>query len=54
MTKKRGFAALSPERHREIAAKGGRAVQASGKAHRFTSEEAADAGHKGVAVHSLL
>lgn len=45
--KKKGFAALSPERRLEIAKSGGRAAHASGNAHRFTSEEARLAGKKG-------
>lgn len=36
--KKRGFAAISPEKQREIASKGGKAVQAQGKGHQFNSE----------------
>lgn len=47
---KRGFAACSPERRREIASAGGKAAQASGRGHRFTSEEARAAGAKGGAV----
>lgn len=43
----RGFASLSPERRREIAQMGGLASQASGYAHKFTSDEARAAGHKG-------
>jgi general stress protein YciG len=38
--KPRGFAALSPERRREIAASGGRQAHALGVAHQFTSDEA--------------
>lgn len=38
---------MSPEKRREIAAKGGKTSQASGKANRFTSETAAAAGRKG-------
>ena len=45
--KPRGFATLSKERRSEIARAGGRAAQASGKAHRFTSDEARAAGRKG-------
>lgn len=45
--KKRGFAAMSKERVREIASKGGKAGHAYGTAHRFTSEEAKEAGRKG-------
>lgn len=38
--KPRGFAAISPERRREIAQKGGRAANALGRAHRWNREEA--------------
>lgn len=48
--RKRGFAAISPERRREIASNGGKKSQASGKAHQFTSAEARVAGAKGGAV----
>lgn len=47
---KRGFAALSPERRREVASAGGKAAQASGRGHRFTPEEATAAGAKGGAT----
>ncbi|GAA4333023.1 KGG domain-containing protein [Flaviaesturariibacter amylovorans] len=43
----RGFAAMSPERQREIASKGGRAAHEQGVAHQWTSEEAREAGRKG-------
>lgn len=46
-TKKIGLANVSPERRAQIAAMGGRKAHATGKAHRFTSEEAAQAGRKG-------
>lgn len=50
--KRRGFAALDPERRREISRLGGQAAHAQGTAHRFTSEEASAAGKKGgVAPH---
>ena len=50
-TRTRGFASMDPERQRQIARAGGRAAQASGRAHQFNSEEAAAAGRKGgVAV----
>lgn len=42
-----GFAAISPERRREIAAAGGRAAHARGTGHRFSPQEAADAGRRG-------
>ena len=44
---KRGFAAMSPEKQREIARQGGRAAQAAGTAHRWTHDEAQKAGSKG-------
>jgi uncharacterized protein len=44
---RRGFAAMSEERQREIASQGGKAAHASGNAHEFTSEEAREAGRKG-------
>jgi general stress protein YciG len=42
-----GFAAMDPERLREIAREGGLAAHAEGKAHQFTSDEARQAGMKG-------
>jgi general stress protein YciG len=42
----RGFAAMSPEKKKEIAGMGGRAAHASGRAHQFTTEEARAAGKK--------
>ena len=42
----RGFAAMSPEKKREIAGMGGRAAHATGRAHQFSSEEARAAGKK--------
>lgn len=51
---KRGFAAMSPEKQREIASRGGRAVQESGKAHRFTAEEAKAAGRLGGRRRALM
>ena len=48
----RGFAAMDPEEQRRIASKGGRAAHASGNAHEWDSEEAAEAGHLGgLAAH---
>lgn len=49
---KRGFAAMTKERQREISSMGGRAAHAQGKAHVFTSEEARIAGRKGGAAVS--
>ncbi|MFO0416850.1 MAG: KGG domain-containing protein [Pseudomonadota bacterium] len=45
--KPRGFAAMDPEKQREIARKGGRIAHLRGNAHEFTSEEAREAGRKG-------
>ena len=47
MTKPRGFAAMNPERQREIASKGGKASHANGTGHEWTSESARIAGSKG-------
>jgi len=47
MTAKRGFAALDPDKQREIARLGGRAAHARGRAHEFSSKEAREAGRKG-------
>ena len=44
---KRGFAAMDPDKQRAIAAKGGRAAHAQGRAHEFTCDEARIAGRKG-------
>lgn len=52
MTKPKGLAALTPERRREIAALGGKAAAKTGRAHRFTSDEARTAGRKGGQVRS--
>ncbi len=50
----RGLAAMSPERRREIASKGGRTSQARGTAHQWTAEEASAAGKKGRARYAAL
>jgi general stress protein YciG len=44
---RRGFAAMSPEKQREIASKGGKAAHVKGTAHEFTPEKAREAGRKG-------
>ena len=44
---RRGFAAMSPERQREIASQGGRAAHQQGVAHEWSREEAKEAGKKG-------
>ena len=49
----RGLAAMSPERRREIASKGGRTSQARGTAHQWTAEEASADGKKGSARYLL-
>jgi uncharacterized protein len=43
---KQGFASMSRERNKAIATMGGKAAQAQGTAHRYTSEEARIAGKK--------
>ena len=48
----RGFAAMDPQKQREIASKGGRASHESGHAHEFTSSEAREAGRKGGEARS--
>lgn len=44
---RRGFAAMSPERQREIASQGGRAAHKQGVAHEWNQEAARQAGKKG-------
>ncbi len=44
---RRGFAAMSPEKQKEIASLGGKAAHAKGTAHEFSPEEARQAGRKG-------
>ena len=44
---RRGFAAMSPERQREIASQGGRAAHQQGVAHEWNANEAKEAGKKG-------
>lgn len=44
---RRGFAAMSPERQREIASQGGRAAHQQGVAHEWSADEARAAGKKG-------
>jgi uncharacterized protein len=43
---RRGFAAMDPQRQREIASLGGKSAHASGHAHEFSPEEARAAGKK--------
>ncbi len=47
---KRGFASMSPEKVREIAAHGGRTAHEFGKAHTWNSTTAQAAGRKGGAT----
>ena len=44
---RRGFAAMDPDRVREIARKGGQAAHRKGTAHRWDEKEAIEAGRKG-------
>lgn len=44
--RRRGFAAMDPQRLREISGAGGRAAHQSGHAHEFTAKEAREAGRK--------
>lgn len=44
---RRGFAAMDPDKVKAIAQKGGVAVHAKGTAHRFSKDQARDAGRKG-------
>ncbi len=48
--KPRGFAAMDPVDRREIASKGGKRAQKLGTGHKFTSEQAREAGRKGGKV----
>ncbi len=51
-SKPRGFAAMDRSKVSEIASKGGKAAHAAGTAHKFSPEEAREAGKKGgVAPH---
>ncbi len=43
----RGFASMDLVKQREIASKGGKAAHAQGTAHRWSREEAREAGRKG-------
>jgi general stress protein YciG len=48
--RRRGFALLEPGRQREIASKGGKAAHEKGTAHRWSGQEAKEAGRKGGAA----
>jgi uncharacterized protein len=43
----RGFAAMTPERQRELASKGGKTAHARGTAYEWTAEQAREAGRTG-------
>jgi len=48
----RGFAAMDPEKQKEIASEGGRAAHRQGVAHEWSSDEAREAGRKGGQIVS--
>jgi len=52
MNKKRGFASMDAARQREIASKGGRMAHEKGAAHKWTVDEAREAGRKGGCTRS--
>lgn len=51
---RRGFASMSPEKRAEIASKGGKAAHEKGTAHKFSPEEAREAGRKGAAASAAV
>jgi uncharacterized protein len=50
---RRGFAAMDKSKQKSIASKGGQAAHRMGVAHRFTPEEAREAGRKGGSIVSM-
>jgi uncharacterized protein len=50
MSSTQGFASMTPDKRREVAAKGGKMAHQLGMAHKWTSEEAVIAGRKGGRV----
>ncbi len=44
---RRGFAAMDRDKQKQIASQGGKAAHQQGVAHRWTPEEASEAGRKG-------
>lgn len=46
----RGFQGMSPERRRAVAQMGGRRAHELGTAHKWSSDEASEAGRKGAAI----
>jgi general stress protein YciG len=53
MKQKRGFAAMDPTLQKALARKGGQTAHTKGTAHRWTAEEAREAGKKGGAKVAL-
>lgn len=51
--RRRGFAAMTPERRWELASKGGSTSQARGTAHQWTIEEARAAGRKSASLRQF-
>ena len=49
---KRGFASLDPARMKEVASSGGKKAHELGRAHRFDSVSASEAGRKGGQVRA--
>jgi uncharacterized protein len=47
MTGKQGFASMDPDKRRVIASKGGKRAHELGKGHKWTPEEASEAGKVG-------
>lgn len=45
--RRRGFASMDPELQRRLAVEGGKASHISGRGHKWTAEEAREAGRKG-------
>ena len=48
----RGFAAMDPQKQKQIASEGGRAAHRQGVAHEWSSDEAREAGRKGGQIVS--
>jgi uncharacterized protein len=52
---KRGFASMDPEEQRKIASRGGKSAHAQGRAHKWDSKQAAEAGRlSGMAKRKQL
>jgi len=52
MKSKRGFASMTPEKQRAIASKGGKTAHTRGTAHKWTSDEAQEAGKRGGKIRA--